>query len=375
MAQPTVPPAAAPAGEEDIALKQLEPQLAVPQAPAGAPAPLQQAMGTQRIDLQALLADESVVEQISDAAEATRLGIEARGQGNYKLAEKLYLHSMKLDDGAANSIANWANLADIARLKGDFRAAHNLTDTGLNRVMDYATEHSIDLSTDGVGFDADPEQTAERKAFWFALAKVFNFKALTKRAEFDASGVGDKRNAELLEESLQGNQRSFDISTKIGHGYLKKVLVDLLADKLESDDPKEWQSAIDTVTPLLETGGLDPNRAHNFHSICGKAYMKLGQYTKAAEYFTKAFDVSEKAGLEREMANDYVGRMYATMKAFGWTKVMHQTNAYELLTSLADHYLRNLTESDIGSQQEALRAIHAIYPLPDKFIRRTEETA
>lgn len=365
MAQPTVPPAAEPVEEADIAPQQPEQRPEGVQAPAGAPAVVQQTAAAQRLNLQALLDGSVNVDTISDAAEATRLGIEARGRGNHELAEKLYLRSMGLDDGAANFIANFANLADLARLRGDFRTAHNLATTGRGRAIIYAGAHSIDLSTDdGVGFDSDPEKTAELREFWFALAKVLNFEALTYRAEFDASGVGDKRNGELLGYSLEGNQRAFDISTNIGHGYRHKVLVDLLTDKIESNDPAEWQSAIDTVTPLLETGGLDPNREQNFRCICGIAQMRFGKNEEAIASFRTAYEVSSRAGLRRETANNLV-RLAAALIETSGVGGTADSDVFDQLEACID----DLTEPDIGNQQASLQIINELYPLPGKFIR------
>lgn len=338
-----------------------EAALQAPTAAADKPADPEagKAVEQVRVDLSALLNGTATPDALFEAAQANALGIEARGQGAYALARALYMRSLEIDN-PANFIGNCANLADLDRLEGRMEDAHRQTDRGIAMAHHLASEYGLSLEDPGARHD-DPEQGAKIKAFWFAVGKVFNFKALTYRAQFDQSGTGDARNGDFLQKSLLLNQQAFDIASKIGHGYRNKVVVDLLSDQLESGNPDQLSAAIKTAEDYLAQDGLDANRRQNFLTIRGTAQLKLGETDKAINSFMCALEVSETAALKRETANNLV-RLLGTLCSLDRAGEISDELWAKLDASISD-----LAASDIGSQKAMLQAIQPHHALPEQF--------
>ncbi len=316
------------------------------------------AVETQRVDLGALLTGTATPDDIFESSQATTLGIEARGKGDLALARRLYQRSLEIDS-PNDFIAACANLCDLDRMEGNLEAAHAMADRGIAMARHLAVKYGIALEDAGKGHD-DPEQGASLKTFWFAYAKVLNFKALCYRAAFDKSGVGEGRNFKFLEQSTALNAQAVQIVETMGHGYRQKAIVDLLSDRLEANDPTQWTAAIGEAGRYLAAGGLNPNRAHNFHVVQGRAHLNLGDVEAAVTAFHTAYEVSKQADLKREAANDLV-EMLGALCLNG-----REGEAAAFYDEL-DGRLADLAPFDIAAQKRFLLAIHAHHPLRPPF--------
>lgn len=305
------------------------------------------------VDLAMILEGTATPNDIFEAQKATQLGIEARGRGEYDLARKLYNRSLEIDS-PVDFIAASANLCDLDRIGGDLQAAHGTADRGIAMAHHLASQHGITLEA----ATASTEAGGLLPAFWFAYAKVLNFKALTYRAQFDQSGTGDDRDFTLLQKSTALNEQAVEITEAIKHGYRNKAIVDLWADRLESKDPQQWQTAISETDRYLQAGGLAPNREHNFLAIRGQAHLNFGDMKGAAESYLRGYEVSKAADLKREAANDLV-RFVAILCMAG--RVQDATVYFDEL----DQRLPDLLAIDKAHQKRFLDKISAHHPMEE----------
>jgi len=269
-------------------------------------------------------------ETLETAEALSKKGLEARAQGRLDDALAFYQEAMEAGT-EVEALQQYANICDIHRLNGDFDEADDWTSGGLTQASLVADDLDIDIEN-GIQ-DLNPDNNGDQKKFWFGYAKILNFEALTYRARYGETGIESH-----LKQSMELNGKAHDICTRMGHGYARKIVNELVGDLVESDDQDDILEGIHMAEAQL------PEHQHHRYMKMGKGLTKLSGFNEDAQHhYLRALAVATKSGNERVQAG-------VSVEITGWFLQYGEAGRVE-----AELYIRNILDnidyvniSDIG---------------------------